>query len=268
MRGFAVASVVLLALAVSTLCGANPAPSLVGPTGLITVPNTEVVGQNAVDVGAHFYSIDGTDARIWHANVGLCDQVELTVAWGVLDENSFEFEDTTFGVKWAALAEPDDDIGLAVGVYNIGAKETTWFLEADGRSEITDIDDVDGPIWYFVLSKSLHDLSLEGKRPIRVLAGLELADDAYGPTGIKANALGYNRWDTGFGDDSPNFFVGLDAEVADWLTLVIDTNEFDDFNWGGRFNVTDEWSVDLLGLDFWGETTRFVVGTAYHVTWD
>ena len=278
MRAFAAVAVVVAALVVPSLCAANPAPSMVGPTGLITVPDTQTVGASAVDVGVHFFSEEtfselmierqypepfDLDTRIWHANIGLCDKVEISVAMSVVEGGGMDLEDTTFGVKWAPLQEPDDCVGLALGVYNAGA-------EQKDTSGITAFipDSQDGAIWYGVLSKSITNMK-EGKRPIRILAGIELADDAWGPGYIKARALGgiHSVTKGDYGDECPNFFMGLDADLADWVSIIADTNEFDDFNFGARVNVTPELSIDLIGLDFWGRDNRFAAGAGYHCTW-
>jgi hypothetical protein len=253
MRALTVVLAVSAALAVPLACTANPAPSIAGPTGIIMVPNTEVVGRNGADVGLHFFdeSDNGTeyDARIWHINVGLCDSVELSVTpWS--ESNGDEESYTTFGVKWAPLAEPEDCMGLAVGVYDLGEE-----FDDDSEDEHT-------AIWYIVGSKSLTDIEA-GKRPVRFNLGLELADSAWGPYWLKAHVLHPEG-----ATDSPNLFLGLDAEVADWLTILADTNEFEDFSFGARVNPCENLNIDLLSLDGWGHEREFTLGIGYHVTWD
>jgi hypothetical protein len=255
MRGLKVVLAATALLLVSGACTANPAPSLVGPTGLITVPGTGLVGANSVDIGAHFWWYDRDaedsheDLRVWHLNWGVCDDVEIsvasTVAEGSDSESRWDQEDTTFGVKWVPLKEPDDCISLGFGVYNIGSRHGSY----------------DEEIWYVVGSKSLCSLKA-GKRPVLAVFGLEFADKACGPTWLKCNVLGNGD------EDSPNFFTGLEAEVADWLTLICETNEFDDFNFGGRFNICENLNVDLMGLEDWDQNRRFLLGVSYHVSWD
>ena len=249
MRALTVVLAVSAALAVPLVCTANPAPCLVGPTGIITVPNTELVKPQSVDLGGHFFDYEAEDhtwhARIWHVNVGLCDNVELTVTpWA--GSNSDDLGFTTFGAKWALMAEPDDSMGLAVGVYELGME---WNEDGDEQT----------PIWYIVGSKSLTDLAAD-KRPVRVNVGLELADNAWGAFWLKEHVLDEED------EDSPNLFLGVDAEVCKHLTVLADTNEFEDFNFGARVNPCDDLTVDLLSLDAWCGR-EFVLGFAYNHAW-
>lgn len=98
-------------------CAAFAAPSLLGPTGLITVPTAEVVGTAQWNVGLSGVSVDqGPDESIFFANVGLLPHLELGAA---RDKPSGGEGETIINAKLQVLPRLPGEISAAVGVIDL-----------------------------------------------------------------------------------------------------------------------------------------------------
>lgn len=72
-----VAAVAVLLLLAAVPVWAQPAPSFLGPTGLLFVPTADVVGMGEFNVGGAVARFDETDISWISGNVGLLPQLEV-----------------------------------------------------------------------------------------------------------------------------------------------------------------------------------------------
>ena len=115
MRRFAAGiAAVLLACAAS---GAWAGPSLIGPSGLVTVPTAEVLGMTEWTVGGTAFLVsDGPDANVVYANVGLLPRLELGFARADVEGSEAE---TMLNGKVAVLGPLPGQVSVAAGVEDI-----------------------------------------------------------------------------------------------------------------------------------------------------
>ena len=110
-----------------------PAPSILGPTGVILTPNAQTVGDCRWNVGYHFWqSKDGsTDINTVKANVGLGPNAEVGAAYFNYDYpsaytypyypyNSYDDSETIWSFKYRFWNETETDPGVAAGVIDVG----------------------------------------------------------------------------------------------------------------------------------------------------
>jgi len=108
-----IAALLLTALPVAAWAG----PSLLGPSGLVTVPTAETLGMAQWNVGASALWVeDGDDVSLLHANVGLLPKLEVGVARTDLAEGEAE---TLVNAKLGLWLPIPGKISLAAGVEDI-----------------------------------------------------------------------------------------------------------------------------------------------------
>jgi hypothetical protein len=190
------------------------------------------VGEDAIDLSIHnFPDADWAmaDASLTPitGSFGATDNVEITAAVFVVENG--DDDEFTFHLKYRLLAEPEDEVSLAVGLIDI--------LEELGDSV---------PI-YLALSKDLSR-DAESQGPVPLTIGLLFADD---PGLLVGDAEA----------DEVQFFASVTGEVRDDLTLMVELLE-EELNFGARYNVTDDVNVDV-GSVF----DEFMWGVSYHTMW-
>ncbi len=85
------ATVAVAAFVAVWMCGmAFGAPSMLGPTGTLVMPDAEVVGRGAIDFGAHFADgklpfVGEGDFAAYKGTVGLSERFEITGALVTID---------------------------------------------------------------------------------------------------------------------------------------------------------------------------------------
>jgi len=210
-------------------CPASAAPSFLGYTGVLATPNTALVGEDSVDLAIHnvpnadFFR-NGASLTPFTASFGLADNVELTA--GLFAVENGGDDEFTFHLKYGILSEPEDEVSLAVGLVDI--------LEELGDSV---------PL-YLALGKDLGS-DLQANGPVPVTIGLLFADDP----GVL------------MGDedvDEVQFFASVTGDVNEHVTLMGEVLE-EEFNWGARFNVTDDVHIDVGSI-----FDEFMWGVSYH----
>jgi hypothetical protein len=93
------------------------APSLVGPTGLLTTPTAEVMGMAQWNVGASAVRVDeGADRSILYANLGFVSKLEVGATREKLEGAEAE---TLINAKIQVLGPLPGKISLAAGVIDI-----------------------------------------------------------------------------------------------------------------------------------------------------
>ena len=115
MRRFAVGIAVAVLVAVPV--GAWAGPSLLGPSGLVTIPTAEVLGMTTWNAGATaLWMEEGADVNVLYANVGLLPRLEVGVAR--VDPDQGEAESVVNAKLSLARALPGK-VSLAVGMSDI-----------------------------------------------------------------------------------------------------------------------------------------------------
>jgi hypothetical protein len=93
------------------------APSLTGPSGLITIPTAEVLGMARWNVGGTAVMVaDVPDAKVVYANVGLLPRLELGFARDDVEEGEAE---TILNAKVGMLMPVPGQVSMAAGVIDI-----------------------------------------------------------------------------------------------------------------------------------------------------
>jgi hypothetical protein len=109
-------AIAVLALSVSGSGAWGADPSLLGPTGLLTVPTADTLGLLQWDVGvANVWAGDGPDTGIIYANIGLLPRLELGASR--LSPENGEAE-TVLNAKYRVVGLPGK-ITLAVGAFDL-----------------------------------------------------------------------------------------------------------------------------------------------------
>jgi len=151
-RALVLAVVLTLVLAVPVLAQdegpaatVTAAPSLIGPTGAIVTPTTELPPLKGFNVGYHWLNntLD-TSAKL---NATPIDKLELGVTWYDPADPTLD-QETLFSAKYLLVKEEGNNPAVAVGVWDIA-------------------DDVD-QTFYGVISKGFN---LKGEVPITVNLG-------------------------------------------------------------------------------------------------
>jgi len=101
--------------------GAWAYPNFDGATGIVTLPNTEVVPVGTVNLAVSYQTMYevGDDIDVWPGRIsaGVADKIELSAAYTLFeisDDDAPNYQ-WTAGAKFALLQEPTDELGLAIG---------------------------------------------------------------------------------------------------------------------------------------------------------
>lgn len=264
---------VLLVLTVSAACSA--APAVRGYTGVIMTPNTEVVGQHALDIAAHTFDVDNlggvpnldASSTTFAATVGIIEGLEATVAVRALDMGVLivgpggppggvpQLEDEQIGLhlKYQVLGEPDDSLGLAVGVTDVFEQWDDFM----GMGSIGPLSLSSADIgFYGVVSKNFSDLEA-GDPPLRLNVGVLLSESP-----LFADSL--SQVVPFLGDDL-QLFGSVEAGLSDEVTLALELAG-DSINYGVQASPVPELNIDVGLLEAFG-STEFYWGGSYGFTW-
>ncbi len=97
-------------------CAWSAEPSLLGPTGLLTVPTADALGMLQWDVGAaNVWAADGPDTSIIYANVGLLPRLEIGGARLSPEDGEAE---TLLNAKLRVVSLPGKT-RIAVGAFDL-----------------------------------------------------------------------------------------------------------------------------------------------------
>lgn len=108
--------VAVLALIIGASSAWGAEPSLIGPTGLLTVPTAETLGLLQWDVGAaNVWANGGPDTSVIYANIGLLPRFELGVSRFKAEDAEAE---TLVNAKFRVVGLPGK-ITLAVGAFDL-----------------------------------------------------------------------------------------------------------------------------------------------------
>jgi len=253
--------VVVLVLALPAVCGA--APSIRGYTGVMMTPNTEVAAQDTIEVGAHAFGIDNllgipnldADSTTFLANVGVTKGLEATLAVRALDIHIPEVipvqtdqTQVALHLKYQFLKEPDDPVGLAVGMTDVFEQWDNLFFEP--MLHDADIG------FYGVVSKNFSDLAA-GDPPLRVNVGLLFS---------KEPLFADNVWHLipMFANDT-QFFGSVEAGLSDEVMLMAELAG-DSLNYQVRITPDPKVKLDIGFVDAYGTTDLFW-GGSYCWTW-
>jgi hypothetical protein len=226
------AAIVLISLL--ALCPASAAPSFLGYTGVLATPNTQLVGEDSVDLGIHSmpdasFLMGSPTVTPFTATFGATDNVEITAAFISRSGGSGD-DDFTFHLKYAVLNEPNDEVGLAVGLIDV--------LDQLGNSV---------PI-YVALSKDLSG-KVANCGPVPLTIGLMFADEP--PPLVSGTSSA----------DEIQFFASATADIHEAVTALVEVLD-DQLNFGVRFNVENDVHVDVGSM-----RDEFVWGVSYHTMW-
>ena len=217
----------ILILAACLLSGmASAAPSFLGTTGLIFVPNDVLL--KASDFSADFHTLDlGNNPTVLGVNIGVTESLELGLARFDSDLPGDSIS-TIINGKYSILTESVARPSLTIGVVDAGGD-----LDVDGD-----------PGFYVVLGKNLTPAAtgLSGE-PVPPLRGyLGIGTGIYG--GLFA-AVEYSF--------SPR--ATLMAEFIDGLSIKHAISEDSVFNAGIRFAITSGLRADVALIN--GEDLGF-----------
>ena len=107
----------LAALVLSCYTTGWAAPSLLGPTGLVTIPTADVLGMGQFTVGLTAVAADeGEEETILYANTGLLPRLEAGFAREEFDDAETE---TLLNAKLRLLGPLPGKVSLAVGMSDI-----------------------------------------------------------------------------------------------------------------------------------------------------
>lgn len=100
-------------------------PSMLGPTGSIVTPTTEVT-ERSYAVGYHW--LNDTFDALAKLNISPIEKLEVGVTW--VDPDSAVMDDeTVFHAKYLFAEEDDDSPALAAGVWDISDElDQTWYV--------------------------------------------------------------------------------------------------------------------------------------------
>ena len=108
---------ILVAVSMVLCSGAWAAPSLLGPTGLVTVPTAEVLGLLQWNVGATAARADdGPDESVVFANVGLISGLEIGASTDDVEDAESE---TVLNAKLRVLGPLPGRITVAAGMMDV-----------------------------------------------------------------------------------------------------------------------------------------------------
>ena len=221
----------LVAVAVMLLFGAvvvSAEPSMMGYSGLLMVPTSDALGKGDYNVAISSGELSGWDDRAYIANVGLREGLEAGVWWwhpqqsGIMTSSSSasfgSSKETLLNIKYQFDYGTAERASLAVGV-----------------SDVT--DEIDTAV-YFVASKNVGQpvgTTIDGK-PISLVT-------LHGGIG---------------GGWINDFFFGLEARLADRLTLIAEHIN-DGVNVGGRLRLWRHLVVDAgyIGTENWSANLSY-----------
>lgn len=121
-----------LTLSLGLATAASAAPNLLGPTGLLLTPTTEVLNKNAYNVSLHSFEGDIEYAF----NYGIAPKVEFGFS-------RFPNEETVINAKYNILPETAKAIGVSAGVMDLTGEMKTTLYAVASKTFIT-TDELDG----------------------------------------------------------------------------------------------------------------------------
>ncbi|MBI3946047.1 MAG: hypothetical protein HY321_09025 [Armatimonadetes bacterium] len=214
-------SLTLAALLLCASVGAGAAPSMLGPTGTLLLPDARVLpmGQLVGTGGGIWVDRAGTtDANEWYSlNAGVLPRVEAGVSR--VTYRTRRATGTPIHAKFQVLPERGYRPGLAVGSVDL-TNETS----SQGTAYVT----VSGPIW-----APLDLFTGEAVHPLRAVAGIG----------------------TGIYGGSP--FAGLDWQAHNRARLIVEYTKFSPlgisnshvFNLGGQFTFGNSVVINAGAVD-------------------
>lgn len=252
------------ALLMCTAAAANPAPSFFGDTGVILTPNTEVADRHTATPQWHM--VDGPFGTPPRGNTsGNWDSAGalfgITDRWEVY-LGHFSYDDWPFNLvnpghwggfvahtKAQAMREPDDPIGLAIGVRNIGR-------DTIGPGPYDEYE----PTIYGVASKLLFG-SPEEDNFLRLNLGMQFAneDDFMNEEYWPDKRWPWPPW-VGSDHDRDSIFGSFEWMICKYVTVMMEAQEANTqeqlwgpdewvFNYGARFNPCERLAVDVSLID-------------------
>ncbi|UCC68213.1 MAG: hypothetical protein JSV79_14080 [Armatimonadota bacterium] len=109
----AIAVMVLIAAPVGAWAG----PSLVGPSGLVTIPTAEVLGMTEWNAGiSELWIEDGENVSVVYANVGLMPRMEVGASREDFEAGEAE---TLVNAKLGLIRNVPGEVSLAVGMVDV-----------------------------------------------------------------------------------------------------------------------------------------------------
>ena len=186
-------------------------PSMLGPTGCIVTPTTEIATRS-YSIGYHW--LNDTFDAIAKLNLSPIERLEVGVAWISPDSTTVD-DQTVFQAKYLLAEEDDDSPALLAGVW-------------DATDELDQT-------WYAVVSKTLH-----GEVPVIINLGGGTGDII---NGFFANTTLRLTEDVDFlaEYDSEEINFGLRARPYEGITLdaiSVDNGTDREFGVGASYTAT------------------------------
>jgi hypothetical protein len=107
-------------------------PSMLGPTGCIVTPTTDVSGRS-YSIGYHW--LNDTFDALAKLNISPIERLEVGVAW--IDPASATVdEETVFNIKYLLAEEDEDSPAFLAGVWDVSDElDQTWYAVVSKRME-------------------------------------------------------------------------------------------------------------------------------------
>jgi len=131
---YRLATILTILLSISPILTAS-APSLYGPTGLITMPTGESLKYKEVSIAYDYVYAKNADDDVWYykANLGTFQNWELGVVGGSSPEEGM-YLNTKYYLR---SSESRYAVSTAIGIQNIASKEDTdLYMVASKRFEV------------------------------------------------------------------------------------------------------------------------------------
>lgn len=179
-------------IAVVAMCASAWAyPSLLGPSGIVQTPTTDITEKNAVDVAADYVSLrEGFSSIPVRLTAGISDKAELGLAYLKIG-NDLDGRLVNLHGKVSFQREPDYPFGLAVGIEF-----------GDLGEKLFELQDVNRIIRVYAVASKLLTPRPEGEAE-------RVGTDIRGQIGVN-----YERIQNGVTESSVRPFVGLELATA------------------------------------------------------
>jgi hypothetical protein len=233
-------------------------PSLLGPTGIVSVPTAEVAPVGVLEIALTYQSQElsssgmyggDVDVDYWALNLlaGVSDRAELWGAYALAEQDSPTISDDAdmfaIGGKYLLAKEPEDAASLAIGLDYYIWSDVATLGAATMYGGGPAVDDVDFLRAYLVVTKDFTPMSEElwewNNGTTRILGSVGLLYLDVSP-------------DTGSGDSLTEPFIGLQFVGAEGTSLGLeyrfedDTIDQDDvFSAVLRHRFAESWEVEV-----------------------